>query len=100
MGAFASGRCWGSDADAGAVHWGGVVPSVSGDVLARVEYRSSSWWHVVYQGGVQLSAVSVPSSGFGPCDPASDVVDGASIGFLVVACWAVAFGVRSIARSI
>lgn len=102
MGALYSGRCYGSATDAATAVWSGVEPvlsSASPPSLSTVEQTGGVWYVVTRESGVVTASVQVPAVEFAVCDPGASVVDGAQLGFLVLAVWAAAWGVKQLGRA-
>lgn len=74
----------------------GSPPVVS--VTAFDEVRG--WEVLSYRSGKLVSSVAAPEVSFLACEPSDSVADGVALGWLVLAVWAAAWGVRYLGRAL
>lgn len=101
MGALYSGRCYITESDAATALWSGVGPVLSSGsppAISTVEQISGAWYVVTRESGVVTAITEAPAVDFAVCDPGQSVADGVQLGFLVLAVWAAAWGVKFLAR--
>lgn len=71
--------------------YAGVEPDLSGSTFNVFENISGVWQLRTYEGGTLVESTSAPALAFFECDPADSVADGATLGFLVVLVWVLAW---------
>lgn len=100
MGALWSGQCYSTAQDAASAMWSGVGPVItagSPPIVSTVEF-STVWQVVSRQSGVVLAVQDAPLPAFAACDETASLVDGMTLGWLVLAVWAVAWAINVLRR--
>jgi hypothetical protein len=101
VGAFWAGRCYSDAASAQNAAFASVSPVLSSPgSLSSLQYRSGSWVLVSTDQGVEVQVSPAPALELFPCSEVDQIADGVYVGFLVVAVWAIAWGMRAAARAL
>lgn len=93
MGSYYGYQCHVDIEDAELRAYGSVQPIITtGGDLVSVQYRLGSWSVVTVRDGAEVGILQAPSLTFPECNPVESALDGITLGFLVLAVWAVAWG--------
>jgi len=90
-----------SSADASALYWSAVSPSLdsSGTVLVQPDGVGGYAWQR-WESGALVASAAMPAPVFSVCSRAADAADGVALGFGVVAVWAAVFAVMVLRRAL
>lgn len=90
-----------SSADASALYWSAVPPSLdaSGTVVVQPDGVGGYAWQR-WESGALVATAALPAPVFPVCSRAADVADGAALAFGVVVVWAAVFGVMVLRRAL
>ncbi|MBI3145638.1 MAG: hypothetical protein HYZ18_10360 [Pseudogulbenkiania sp.] len=95
--------CYESQAEAEAVYFGSVSPSVSGSTVTQYQLDGGVWKLNRYDsssGSMVLQSSTVATSVFPECSNADRVLDGIALGWLVAAVVFTAYAAKLVRRAI
>jgi len=101
VGYLVGGRCYESQADATTAAYSvAPVTLTSGGGVSQFEFITGAWVVRTYDGSGFVAEYPAPGLSPATCDPAAIAADASVLGWLVVAVWAVAWGINAMRRAL